>query len=200
MAPQQFTYLYQNDKAPGQSLEEKVDLSTTEGHVLRDSKSGKFLFFEDHIKLHLWFGEQKKPYIHSIINKHRPVRFNLELDITNDLLKNIVFKPDVIKQIEKEDLDVDHIKALKSLENVRESIENILETHYDIEPSDYIMHEASDNREGKYSYRIYLKLAFANMIEYKYFITLLKSEVKPVVLPMIDPTSLDAANAWLVER
>jgi len=121
-SPQQFIYLYANDKAPGQSLDEKVDLSTTSGHVLRDSKSGKFLFFDDHIKLYLWFAKQKKPYIHSVVNKHRPVRFNLELDITDDLLKNIVFKPDVIKQIEKEDLDVDHIKALKSLENVQDSI------------------------------------------------------------------------------
>jgi hypothetical protein len=189
-APQQFAYLYANDKAPGQSLDEKVDLSTTEGHVLRDSKSGKFLFFENYRQLTIWFNDQKKPYIHSIINKHRPIRFNLELDITNDLLKNIVFKDDVIKQIEKEDLDVDHIKALKSLENVRDSINDILEEHYQVEPSDYVMHEASDNREGKYSYRIYMKLAFANMIEYKYFITLLKAEVKPVVLPMIDPTSL----------
>ena len=90
MAPQQFTFLYANDKAPGQSLDETIDLANTEGHVLRDSKSGKFLFFEDHIKTHLWFADQKKPYIHSVINKHRPVRLNLELDITDDLLKHCV--------------------------------------------------------------------------------------------------------------
>ena len=72
----------------------------------------------------------------------------------------------------------------------KESINDILEEQYGIEPSNYLMHEASDNREGKYSYRIYMKLAFANMAEYKHFITLLKADVKPVVLPMIDPTSL----------
>ena len=88
--PQQFTYLYQNDKAPGQSLEEKVDLSTTDGHVLRDSKSGKFLFFENYRQVTIWFSDQKKPYIHSVVNKHRPVRFNLELDITEPVEKHCV--------------------------------------------------------------------------------------------------------------
>ena len=46
--PQQFTFLYANDKAPGQSLVEKIDLENTDGHILRDSKSGKFLFFENY--------------------------------------------------------------------------------------------------------------------------------------------------------
>jgi hypothetical protein len=188
--PQQFIYLYVNDKAPGQSLEEKIDLENTQGHILRDSKSGKFIFFENHMQVSIWFADQKKPYIHSVVNKHQPIRFNLELDITDDLLENIVFKPDVIKSIEKEDLPVNYIKSIACLENVKESIVSVLEEHYDIEPSDYIMHEAQDNRPGKYSYRIYMKLAFANMAEYKHFITLLKAEVKPVVMPMIDPTSL----------
>ena len=161
-----YLFVCQSDKLPGQSLDETINLENTDGHVLRESKSGKFLFFENYRQVSIWFADQKKPYIHSVVNKHHPVRFNLELDISTDLLKNVVFKPDVIKQIEKADLDVEHIKALKSLENVKERINDILEARYGIEPSDYLMHEASDNREGKYSYRIYMKLAFANMTEY----------------------------------
>jgi hypothetical protein len=80
------------------------------------------------MQLNIWFGEQKKPYIHSVINKHRPIRFNLELDITEELLKNIVFTKETVASIEKADLDVEEIKALKSLENVKDSIESILRT------------------------------------------------------------------------
>ena len=41
--PQQFTHLYANDKAPGQSLEEKIDLKVCGGHIMRDSAPGKFI-------------------------------------------------------------------------------------------------------------------------------------------------------------
>ena len=109
----------QNDKAPGKSLEDKIDLENTEGHLLRGSESCKFLFVDNYTKLVPWFVKQEKPYIHSVINKYRPVRFNLELDITPELLANVVFKPEVIKQIENDGLDVDYIKALKCLENIK---------------------------------------------------------------------------------
>ena len=120
--PEEFVYLYRNDKAPGKSLEDKIDLENAEGHLLRDSESCKFLFVDNYTKLVPWFVKQEKPYIHSVINKYRPVRFNLELDITPELLANVVFKPEVIKQIENDGLDVDYIKTLKCLEIVKTSI------------------------------------------------------------------------------
>ena len=72
--PQQFSYLYASDKAPGQSLDEIVDLKTCDGHVLRDSASGKFLYFDSIIQLNNYFVAQAKPYLHSVINKYRSVR------------------------------------------------------------------------------------------------------------------------------
>jgi len=112
--PQEYVYLYRNDKAPTKSLEQ-VDLENTEGHILRDSESGKVLCFDNYRALTIWFGQQKKPYLHSVINKHRPVRFNLELDITPELLANVVFKPEVMKQIENNRCDVNEVKALTCL-------------------------------------------------------------------------------------
>ena len=92
-APQEFTFLYTNDKAPGQSLDEKIDLKTCEGHVMRDCASGQFLYFDDIVQLnnYMYFVAQTKPYLHSVINKYRPVRFNLELDMPTDLLDNVKF-------------------------------------------------------------------------------------------------------------
>ena len=187
--PQQFSYLYANDKQPGQSLDETIDLKTCTGHVMRDSASGKFLYFEDIIQLNNYFVAQTKPYLHSVINKHRPVRFNLELDMPTDLLDNVVFPKATLIKIEQDGLDLNLIKSLKCLEHVQETAFDILE-EFGIEMTEYKFLTASDNRREKYSYRMYLKLAFANMREYKHFISILKERVRPEVLPMIDPTSL----------
>jgi hypothetical protein len=187
--PQQFSFLYANDKAPGSSLDEKVGLKTCEGHVLRCSQTGKFLYFPDIITLNNYFVEQAKPYLHSVINKHRPVRFNLELDMPVELLDNIVFPKATLVKIEADGLDLNLIKSLKALEHVQDVIFDVLE-EFGIEMSEYKFLTASDNRKEKFSYRMYLKLAFENMREYKHFITQLKDRVRPEILPMIDPTSL----------
>ena len=51
--------------------------------------------------------------------------------------------------------------------------------------------EAIDHRpKSKYSFRIYMNLAFKNVDEYKTFTRLVCAEVKPSIAPMIDPTSL----------
>jgi hypothetical protein len=187
--PKEFSYLYANDKAPAQSLEEKIDLKTCDGHVLRCAKTGKFLYFPDIMKLTHYFLNQVKPYLHSVMNKHRPIRFNLELDMPTTLLNNIVFSKAILTKIEQDGMDVNLIKSLKAFEHVQECVYDVLE-EFGVEMSDYKFLTASDNRKEKYSYRIYLKLAFANIKEYKHFITLLKDKVRPEVLPMIDPTSL----------
>jgi len=191
VTPATFSYLYPNDKTPGQSLSEKVDLANTSGCVLRDSESRKFLYFESHRDVVVYFGQQEKPYLHSVINKHKPVRLNLELDITPELLENIVFPPDIVKKIEADGQDLQLIKSLKCFEHVKDVIGDVLDEYYGIESSDYIMMTASDNRKGvKYSYRVYMKLAFANIREYRYFVSLVQASVKQEVLPMIDPTTL----------
>ena len=45
--PEEFFYLYKNDKSPGQSLDEKINLSECDGDVLRDSTTMKFLYLPD---------------------------------------------------------------------------------------------------------------------------------------------------------
>ncbi len=56
VTPATFSYLYPNDKSPGQALAEKVDLTSTGGCVLRDSQSKKFLYFESHRDVVVYFG------------------------------------------------------------------------------------------------------------------------------------------------
>ena len=187
--PQQFSYLYAHDKAIGKSLDETVDLSTCTGHVMRCSQTKKFLYFDDIIQLNNYFVSQTKPYLHSVINMYRPVRFNLELDMPTNLLDNIIFPKAILVKIEQESVDLNLIKSLKCLEHVQEVAYDILE-EYGVEMSEYKFLTASDNRKEKFSYRMYLKLAFENMSEYKHFIKLLKEKVRPEVLPMIDSTSL----------
>ena len=187
--PQQFSYLYANDKAPCQSLEEKIDLKVCEGHIMRDSASGKFLYFDNIMQLTNYFVAQTKPYLHSVINKYRSLRFNLELDMPINLLDNIVFQKATIDKINQDGLDINLIKSLRALEHVTECVYDVLE-EFGVEMSEYKFLTASDNRKDKFSYRMYLKLAFENMREYKHFITLLKDKVRPEILPMIDPTSL----------
>lgn len=184
-----FPCLYPNDKYFGKSLDESIDLKNCDGHVMRDSSTGKFLYFENIMKLTNYFMTQTKPYLHSVVNKFKPLRFNLELDMPTTLLDNIIFPKATIAKIEQDGLDINLIKSLKALENVQESIYDIFED-IGIEMSEYKFLTASDNRKDKYSYRMYLKLAFVSMREYKYFMTLLKDRVRPEILPMIDPTSL----------
>ena len=187
--PQQFKFLYANDKAPGQSLDEKIDLKTCEGHVMRDSASGQFLYFDSIIHLNNYFVAQTKPYLHSVINKHRPVRFNLELDMPVHLLDNIVFPKATLVKIEQDGLDLNLIKSLKCLEHVQDNVYDILE-ELEVEMSEYKFLTASDNRKEKFSYRMYLKLAFTSGRDYKHFIKLLKDHVRPEVLLMIEPQAV----------
>lgn len=188
--PESFSFLYANDKAPGQSLDEKIDLKSCDGHIMRDSNTKKFLYFPDIMKLTEYFTAQEKPYLHSVINRYRPVRFNLELDMPVESLDNVVFTKDNIKKIKEGGYSLDFIKSIKILEHIQDTVGDILEEEYGIEVSDYKFMTASDNRKEKYSYRFYLKLMFANMREYKHFISLLSVRVRPEVLSMIDPTSL----------
>ena len=187
--PQQFSFLYGSNKSEGKSLDEIINLAECNGHVLRDSESGKFLYFPDILKLSNYFVNQDKPHLHSVINKHHPMRFNLELDMPISLLDEMVFSPANIKKIESENLELNLIKSLKALEHIQGVASDILE-EFGVESSDYTFMNASDNRKDKYSYRFYLKLAFENIHEYKHFTTLLKQRVRPELLPMIDPTSL----------
>jgi hypothetical protein len=182
-------YLYSSDRAPGKSLDENIDLSTCEGHVMRDSATGKILYFDDIIKLNNFFVKQQKPSLHSVINKHRPIRFNLELDMPIEQLDNIVFPKATLDKIKQDGLDLNLITSLKCLQHVQDNIYDILEEG-GVEMSAYKSLSASDNRKEKHSYRMYLKLAFENMREHKHFITLLKERVRPEILPMIDPIAL----------
>lgn len=188
--PQEFSYLYKTDKNPKQALEDVVNLKTTKGHIFRDAQTKKFLYFDNHMTATTWFYEQEKPYIHSVINKYKPVRFNLELDMDIQKLDNIKLSDNIVKKIKNSDENINHIKSILCFSHIKNKIYDILETSYAVEPSDYMFLEASDNRPTKYSYRIYMKLAFSNIAEYKHFITLLKQEVRPDVVSMIDPTSL----------
>lgn len=197
--PKTFTYFYKNDKAAGESIEDAVDLKTTKGHTYRDFKAKKFLFFEDIHSAVLWYNMQKKPQIHSVVNKYQQVRFSLELDMTVDLLDKIILTTAFVKQCEDAGVNVNFVKAMNCFKNITRSINNVLEEHYGIEASDYTKYKAIDHREDvKYSFRIYMKLAFENMHEYNHFISLLKKEVSPIVMPMIDATKsmLRVPGSW----
>ena len=42
-----FTHLYKNENALGESAEEMLDFATMSGHILRDSTTFKFLYFDE---------------------------------------------------------------------------------------------------------------------------------------------------------
>jgi hypothetical protein len=67
-----------------------------------------------------------------------------------------------------------------------------------VDLDDYPFSEANDNRSGKYSHRLYSKVAFKDKQEYDLFIRLLKENVRPGIAPMIDPTSsmLRTPGSW----
>ena len=97
---------------------------------MRCSQTKDFLYFPN------CFVAQAKPYLHSVINKHRPVRFNLELDMTTDLLDNIVFPKATLVKIEQDGLDLNLIKSLKALEHVQDTVDELLE-EFGVEMTDY---------------------------------------------------------------
>ena len=201
--PRIFQYYYKNDTHPGESVEDSVDLSTTKGHTYRDFKAKHYLFFEDIQDANIWIGKHRRPYIHSVVNKYQKIRFSLELDMNIDLLDKIILAPAIIKQIEDAGFNVNYIKAMNCFVNVQDSIIKVLGDNYLIDYDENNFDTAEDHRENiKYSYRIYAKLAFTNMNEYKHFITLLKKEVKPCVIPMLDPTKshLRMPGSWKEEK
>jgi hypothetical protein len=159
-------------------------------HIFRDSQTFEFYHFDDIVQAWTWFKTQSKPYIHSVINKHAPFRFNLELDMEVAKLNNYILSPEDIKKITDAGRDVNFIKYLQCLMRIKAEICNVLDEHYEIESSDFPFHEATDHRDGKYSHRLYLDLAFANMNEYKHFVKLLKERLKESIRPMIDATKL----------
>lgn len=184
--PEQFTYLYGNED----SVESKHNLSECHSHIMRDSTTGKYLYFGSIEQLYLYFNKQEKPYLHSVLNKNRPVRFNLELDISEDLLNNITIPKTVTDRL-VQSIDINTIKYLFIIEHIKKHSNDILEEYWGVEISDYEYMEAQDNRKGKFSHRLYMKLAFNTLAEYKYFTRLLKAAVKPEVSVMIDPTTLN---------
>jgi len=186
----QYPCLYPNDKYPNQSLMETIDLKTAEGHIFRDLSTYKFLYFGNHMEASNWFYQQDKPYIHSVVNKYKLVRFNLELDMELDKLENINLDAKHVNKIEEQGQDLNLIKYLLAVEHIKSKVYDVLEEYWGVEMSDYLFMEATDNRKGKYSHRLYLKLAFASQHEYKHFIKLLKAEVRTDVFPMVDATKL----------
>ena len=82
------------------------------------------------------FVEQTKTYLHSVINKYRPLRFNLELDMPINLLDNIVFQKATIDKINQDGFDINLIKSLKALEHVTECVYDVLE-EFGVEMSEY---------------------------------------------------------------
>jgi hypothetical protein len=147
------------------------------------------MYFENYMGASNWFHRQDKPHLHSVVNKFRSIRFNTELDIENEKLDNMILDAKTLKKIEQDGQNINLIKYLLAVTHIKSCINDVLDEHYKIESSDYRFLEANDNRKGKYSHRIYMKLAFANIAEYKHFIKLLKDEVRPEICCMIDPTS-----------
>jgi hypothetical protein len=189
--PKAFPCLYTNDKYFGKSLDEVIGLQSAEGHVLRDSKSGKFLYFENHIQLSNWFYKQEKPYIHSVINKYRPVPFNIELDMETAKLDNFhIDQKHADKIMSMSGWDINKVKYHVIVEQVKDAVYDILEEYFGVEVSDYKFLEATDNRNDKYSHRLYMGLSFENLRGYKHFCKLLKNTVRADISQFIDPTSL----------
>ena len=191
---QEYFYLYASAKSNGRSLEENVDLKQVDGTIFRDEKTGKFIYIENLIDAGNWFYSQDKPVIHSVINKYKPVRFNLELDIGKKELANIKFTEDVIKKMQDAGLtNFNRVKYLLAVDKIKKAIVAVLRESYNYEDECCFM-EATHNRlKGdyyKYSHRFYMRLAFANLREYKHFCKLLMSKVRDELVPMIDPTSL----------
>jgi len=186
-----FPCLYKNEKYEGRSAEDNLDFFTMPGHLFRDAATCQFLYFENLDIAGRYINEQKKPMLHSVVNKTQPLRLSLELDMSLKLLDNIVLAPAMVKKIEDEGQDIHNIKAHLAFNHIKETVEAVLEEHYGIEPTDYTMMEAVDHRPKiKYSFRIYMNLAFETQEEYKIFARLVCKNVKPVVAPMVDPTGL----------
>lgn len=183
--------LYKNHKYEGKSAEENLDFETMAGHIFRDASSHDFYYFDNLDVAARYMMNLNKPMFHSVINKTRPVRLNLELDMPLNLLDNIILAPEMIKKIENGGQDIYNIKAHLAFTHVRDTVESVLEEHYGVETSDYTIMEAVDHRpKTKYSFRIYMNLAFETLNEYKTFTRLVCENVKPCVAPMIDPTAL----------
>lgn len=172
----------------GNSIEDDIDLKTYEGHIFRNSKNKKFYIFDSIFNAGTWFNGLDKPSIHSVVNKYKPIRFNLELDIDYDKLNNIIL-PEAHLQKMKDDgmiISVNKLKYYGVIFKVKSAIVEIIEEHYKTS-IEFI--EATDNRAGKFSHRLYADLAFASLHEYKWFCQMLKDKVSDSIVPMIDPTT-----------
>ena len=216
--PEEFYYYKKREDGKRSVEEEYGDKLKSQGyykgmippHVFRCSKTNKFLVFEELAHFRHWYKKQKKPYIHSVINEHRPFRFNLELDIKKELLDGIKLTEDNLKTIKKHNglFSVDYFKSRQlCLLKIRDLIHSVLEQHYFIEPTDKFYYFAEDNRKEKHSYRIYANIAIANKKEYNHFITLLHDEIDDrkqripywaVLHQIIDPTGycLRLPGSW----
>ena len=111
----------------------------------------------------------------------------MELDIEYDKLDKIILPQDVVQNIRQQQrFSLNAFKYHICILHIKNAISKIIEEKYKTS-IEFI--EATDNRPGKYSHRIYADLSFASMKEYKYFIQLLKDEVRDELVCMIDMTT-----------
>ena len=101
-----FPCLYKNGKYDGESAEDHLDFASMPGHLFRDAVTAKFIYFENLDVAGRYIIEQKKPMLHSVVNKTLPIRLSLELDMGLKLLDNIVLAPVMVKKIENEGQDI----------------------------------------------------------------------------------------------
>ena len=170
----------------GNAIEDKFNLSDYDGHIFRDSNTKKFIVFGDVWAAGTWFNGLIKPSIHSVINKHRPIRFNLELDIEYEKLDKIILPQEVVDKLAEDGRSMNHVKYLLAVRHIKIIINNIMEQHY---KTTLQFIEATDNRSGKFSHRLYADAHFSSLREYKHFCNLLKNEVREELVSMIDTTT-----------
>ena len=149
-----------------------------------------------------WFEKQEKPYIHSVIlSRDRPIRFNLELDISMKLLNSLKLDKKQTEHLEMYDESQrNEHKAYSCFHHVKKTIDSVLSSLYNKDGGYYPCVEATDHRPNeKYSYRMYRKLAFPNKDEYRHFMFIVKSKIKyEAIASMIDITGsmLRTPGSW----
>jgi hypothetical protein len=206
--PKTFLRQYKLDYRPNESIQEheyQRDIKgLPKGTAYRDAIAKLFLWFPDIYRAMECYDNQADPKSwHSLVEKDDPVKLSVELDIDMDLLNNTKFTADDIKEMKYLKMNVNRAKSLYCRADVERQIIDMLEKLYGLtNAKQYIMYEAEDNREDvKYSYRIYMNIAFKTKKEYKYFVEILKEKVKKTVSPMIDPTKsmLRVPGSWKIE-
>ena len=184
ITPMNFNRLFSN--GGGDAVEDYVDLATYEGHIFRNADTKKFVIFDDVWNAGTWFNGLTKPRIHSVVNKHRPLRFNLELDIEYDKLDKIILPQNFVDKLAESGMSMNRVKYLLVVRHIKNKINIIMERNY---KTTIQFIEATDNRPGKFSHRLYADVHFQNIREYKYFANLLKDEVREDHVSMIDITT-----------